>query len=147
MVPENRRNKIKEIIMEKNFVRVADLVNLFNVSEETIRRDLTQLEKINVVKKIYGGAVFQDELRNAIDSIPSILKRKEKNFAEKDKIGQKAAEPIKSNQIIVLDAGTTTWCIARYLKKLKNMFFITNSINVANECIYSKTSSVYLPGG
>jgi DeoR/GlpR family transcriptional regulator of sugar metabolism len=147
MLAENRKNKIKEIIFEKNSIKIADLVSLFNVSEETIRRDLNKLEKQNLIKKTYGGAILNDELQNSFNLIPSINKRKAKHFEEKNAIAKEAAELVSDNQIVILDAGTTTWCVASYIKKLTNMKFVTNSLNVAEECILNETSSVYLPGG
>ena len=147
ILAENRRKKIKEIILEKNSVKVTELVSLFNVSEETIRRDLNRLKEQDLIKKTYGGAILNDEFQNSINLIPSIKNRKAKNFSEKNAIARKAAELVSDNQIVILDAGTTTWCVASYIKSLKNMTFVTNSLNVAEECILSETSSVYLPGG
>lgn len=147
MLVAHRRKKIKELLMAQKSVKVADLVSIFNVSEETIRRDLNYLEKQGLVKKIYGGAILVDELISTMDKIPPVQKRQSQFYQEKNAIGKKALELVKEKQIVILDAGTTTWCVAKHLKNLKGMTFVTNGLNVAEECSKSNDSHVFLIGG
>ncbi|PYI53531.1 DeoR/GlpR family DNA-binding transcription regulator [Paenibacillus flagellatus] len=147
MIVVQRRNKIKEILLQERSVKVADLVREFNVSEETIRRDLNQLEREGLIQKNYGGAILVEELQNAATSVPPIQQRKFQHFEEKDAIGRKAAELVQDEQILILDSGSTTWCIARHLRNVHNLMIVTNGVNVADECSYIEDSSVFLIGG
>ncbi|WJH34019.1 DeoR family transcriptional regulator [Paenibacillus sp. CC-CFT747] len=83
MIVVQRRNKIKEILFQERSVKVSDLVKEFQVSEETIRRDLNRLEEEGLIVKNYGGAILADELQVAMTQIPrsssgnsSILKKR-----------------------------------------------------------------------
>jgi DeoR family transcriptional regulator of aga operon/DeoR family myo-inositol catabolism operon transcriptional repressor len=145
MIVIQRRNKIKERLFKERSVKVSDLVQEFNVSEETIRRDLNQLEREGLIKKNYGGAILIEEIDNM--AIPPVQQRTLQHFEEKDAIGRKAAELVQSNQIIILDAGSTTWCMARYLKNIPDLMVVTNGINVAEECSHNEQASIFLLGG
>ncbi|HUC92429.1 MAG TPA: DeoR/GlpR family DNA-binding transcription regulator [Paenibacillus sp.] len=145
MIVVQRRNKIKERLFQQRSVKVSELVREFNVSEETIRRDLNQLERDGLVQKNYGGAILVEEIDNV--AIPPVQQRKLQYFDEKDAIGRKAAELVTDNQIIILDAGSTTWCMARHLKQAKGLTVVTNGINVAEECSHNEEASIFLLGG
>lgn len=146
MLAIERRNNIKKIIIDKKSIRVTDLVKQFNVSEETIRRDLNQLEEEGLLKKNYGGAVLTEEFQASAPVLP-IQKRKEKYYEEKQLIGRAAAGLIEDNQTIILDAGSTTWHAASESTDKKNMKIITNAMNIAEECTKSQSASIYLLGG
>ena len=146
MLVIQRRNKIKEMLFRHRMVKVSDLVTIFDVSEETIRRDLNYLEQEGLIKKNYGGAILLEDL-HLTEQIPPVHQRQSYNFPEKDAIGKMAATLVAENQIVILDAGTTTWCVARHMKNVDNMMFVTNGINVAEECSVSESSTVYLIGG
>ncbi|WP_052487922.1 DeoR/GlpR family DNA-binding transcription regulator [Gordoniibacillus kamchatkensis] len=147
MIVVQRRNKIKEMLLKERSVKVTDLVKEFNVSEETIRRDLNQLEKEGIVKKNYGGAILTEELQQVIATIPPVQQRKFQFFEEKDAIGRQAASLVQENQIIVLDSGSTTWCVSRYLKQTPGLMVVTNGINVAEEFSQHEDASIFLLGG
>lgn len=147
MIVVQRRNKIKEILLKERSVRVSKLVQEFDVSEETIRRDLYVLEKEGFVKKNYGGAILVEELQNAMSMISPVEQRKLQFFNEKDAIGRKAAELIEEGQIIILDAGSTTWCMAKHLKAMKNLMIVTNGVNVAEECSQNDNVDIFVVGG
>lgn len=132
--------------MKDGSVKVSNLVQLFQVSEETIRRDLTHLEGEGVVKKNYGGAVLAEEMKDFIKH-PPINQRQLLNFHEKDTVGKKAAELVQDNGVVILDAGTTTLRVAKYLKEKHNLRIITNGINVAEECCQNESASIFLVGG
>jgi DeoR/GlpR family transcriptional regulator of sugar metabolism len=145
MIVIQRRNKIKERLFEQRSVKVSDLVKEFNVSEETIRRDLNELEREGLVKKNYGGAILTEEIDNV--AIPPVQQRKLQYYEEKNAIGKKAAELVLDKQIIILDSGSTTWCMARHLDKASNLMVVTNGINVAEECSHNEEASIFLLGG
>ncbi len=141
-----RKNNIKELLFEHKSVKVADLVKQFNVSEETIRRDLQQFEQEGLVKKIYGGAILTDE-RKSNDNILPIHQRKNQFFEEKSLIGKAAAQLVKPGQTILIDAGSTTWHVTNNLLNVDNLMTITNALNIAEECSKNETNSIYLLGG
>ncbi|MBM7551513.1 DeoR/GlpR family DNA-binding transcription regulator [Thalassobacillus pellis] len=147
MILVERRNKIKHILKEKRSVKVADLVKEFKVSEETIRRDLSSLEKDGLVQKNYGGAILTEDLSMDFSLIPPVGQRQFHFSKEKDKIGKAAAELVKDNQIVIMDAGSTTWYSARHLKNVENLMVISNALNVVEEVSKNDSISIYLLGG
>ncbi|QHW33672.1 DeoR/GlpR transcriptional regulator [Paenibacillus rhizovicinus] len=147
MIVAHRRNKIKEQLLLEKSVKVAELVKTFNVSEETIRRDLHQLEIEGIVQKNYGGAILIDDIQQISASIPPVQQRKFKYFEEKEAIGRKAAELVQENQIVIIDSGSTTWCVARHLKMREGLVAVTNGINIAEELLENEGSEVFLLGG
>ncbi|MFK7693218.1 DeoR/GlpR family DNA-binding transcription regulator [Paenibacillus sp. HJGM_3] len=147
MMVGQRRNKIKEQLLLEKSVKVADLVKEFNVSEETIRRDLNQLEREGLIQKNYGGAILIEELQHLSASIPPVQQRKFELYEEKDAIGRKAASLVKEHQIVIVDSGSTTWCVARHLKQRAGLTVVTNGINIAEEFVENEDSHVFLLGG
>ncbi|XID93449.1 DeoR/GlpR family DNA-binding transcription regulator [Paenibacillaceae bacterium WGS1546] len=145
MIVIQRRNKIKERLFESRSVKVSDLVREFNVSEETIRRDLNQLEREGLIKKNYGGAILTEEIENI--ATPPVQQRKLQHYEEKMAIAKKAAELVEEQQIIILDSGSTTWCMASLLRNVPNLMVVTNGINVAEECSHNEDAAIFLLGG
>lgn len=147
MIVIQRRNKIKELLYQERSVKVADLVKEFNVSEETIRRDLNQLEREGIIQKNYGGAILLEELVSNVVSVPPVQERQFEFFAEKDAIGRAAAGLVQDNQIIIVDAGSTTWCVVKHLWSTPNLTIVTNGVNIAEESSNNETASIFLIGG
>ncbi|SFI76088.1 transcriptional regulator, DeoR family [Paenibacillus sp. UNC496MF] len=147
MIAVQRRNKIKEMLLQEHSVKVADLVKEFRVSEETIRRDLQQLEKEGMVQKNYGGAILTDDYQQSLASVLPVQQRKFQYYEEKEAIGKLAASLVGEGQIVVLDSGSTTWCMARHLKEIPNLVLVTNGMNVAEECSQNEAASIFVLGG
>lgn len=147
MIVAQRRNKIKELLLQERSVKVADLVREFDVSEETVRRDLNYLEREGLIQKNYGGAILVEELPNNVVPIAPVHQRKSEYFEEKDAIGGKAAELIGEGQIVIIDSGSTTWCISRHLKHLQRLTVVTNGVDVADELSHSDGAEVLVLGG
>jgi DeoR/GlpR family transcriptional regulator of sugar metabolism len=127
ILPEERKNEILNKLKRAGKVTVTDLAKQFNISEETIRRDLTILEEKGSLKKVYGGAIatiFQS-------GEPPFSQRTTVNQIEKIKIGKKAAELISDGDVIVIDVGTTTVEFAHFIQNKKNITILTNSIPVS----------------
>lgn len=146
MIVAERRKVIKELLIKNKSVKVSDLVDLLHVSEETIRRDLTQLGKEGIAEKNYGGAILIEEEQNH-SLIPPVNKRKLQYSREKDSIGKVAAQMVKEGQIVIFDAGSTTWYVGKNLPENSQLTIITNAIDVAEECSKDDTASIYLLGG
>lgn len=140
-----RRNYILREMETKESIMVSDLVKRFKVSEVTIRKDLEQLEKKNLLIKVRGGAIRIPKW-GGIQDLDVDIKR-HKNFSAKQKIGKAAAELIHENETIILDSGTTTYEIAKNLKKSKNLVVLTNAIDIASLLNSYKNLKIIVPGG
>lgn len=128
MFADERKSIILEILSREGNVHIADLSQEFNVSTETIRRDLTELSNDKKIIKVHGGAIavkrpIREENYNT---------RVKQNCEAKKKIGQYAAGMISDGEIVFLDSGATTEEIAQAIYGLKNITFIINSFNIAN---------------
>ncbi|MCL6445616.1 MAG: DeoR/GlpR family DNA-binding transcription regulator, partial [Alicyclobacillus sp.] len=147
MLAAERRRRIKEMLLRDHVVKVADLVREFDVSEETIRRDLNELERDGIAQKNYGGAVLTEELLNTLGAITPISLRHTQRSEEKDAIGQLAAQLVQEEQVVMIDAGTTTWSVARHLNERQRLTVITNGVNIAQELSQKPHFSVFVVGG
>ena len=117
-----RKEKIIDILKEKNHASVHYLANKLFVSEPTIRRDLVLLEKDNRIIRTFGGAVLND-MRLA--EIPFEMRASE-NLKAKETIALKAKEYIKNGQVIFLDASSTVFRLIPHLVNFSNLTVITN---------------------
>ncbi|WP_078432243.1 DeoR/GlpR family DNA-binding transcription regulator [Metabacillus halosaccharovorans] len=147
MFVAERRKIIKELLKKNKSVKVSGLVQLLHVSEETVRRDLLHLAKEGIVEKNYGGAILIEEEPDSKHVILPVGERKLQYSREKDLIGYAAAKLVKEGQIIILDAGSTTWYIAKNLPENNKLTVISNGMNVVEECSKDETASIYLLGG
>lgn len=142
MLAEERKAKIVNYINEKNAVSAAELMQEFNASEATIRRDLTELNQKGLISKVHGGAVSAP---SQILTDNKVSEREEQNPDKKQKIAKYAASLIKENDYVFLDAGTTTGHIIDYITE-KNITIVTNAILHAHR-LSSLGFQVYLTGG
>lgn len=124
-----RRNAILAALKEEKHVVVSELAKQFDVSEETIRRDLDKLEKEGYVVKTYGGAVISE---GAAIELPYVV-RKKANVEAKQKIAELAAELIMDGDTLILDASSTALFIAQKIKTKKDITLLTNSLEVLME--------------
>lgn len=127
MLPNQRREKILEMIREDGHAKVLQLSKIFKVTEVTIRQDLEKLEKDGFVEREHGGAY----LKNIGLNVKNIALQNQENLTEKAAIAQKALEFIHDGDTIILDSGSTTTEIAKLISGFKNLTVITNSLNIA----------------
>ena len=111
MLALERQRKIIELIQREKTVKVVQLSKQFEVTEETIRRDLEKLAKQGIVQKTYGGAL--------------LVSRSE----EKEKIGRAIARLLGNQETIALDSSTTCLEVAKQLPQDKTFTIITNSVS------------------
>lgn len=123
-----RHNKIVEIVLEKGRITIPDICEMFDVSEMTARRDLNELDRQGLLRRIHGGAIAN--LGRSYE--PPFQIRATKNQEAKNAIGRKAAELIYDGDSIALDVGTTTIEIVHGLKGKRNLTIITHCLQVAN---------------
>ncbi|PAV27657.1 DeoR family transcriptional regulator [Virgibacillus profundi] len=122
MITAERHRTILQLIEQRKIIRIQELVDELNSSESTIRRDLSQLEQKNKLKRVHGGASILHQKKEE----PSILEKSTKYLSEKVRIAKYAASLIKDNDCIFLDAGTTTNNMIPYINA-KNITVVTNS--------------------
>ena len=140
----DRREYIREKLQKEGSVKVSELIRTFEVSSETIRRDLEAMEKEGVLRRVYGGAVQVSHRGQEV----RIEERQTANFDEKRAIGEKAAELVEDGDVITVDLGTTTLEFAKALVgKKKDLTVITNSIPVAVTLSDDENIRVFLIGG
>ena len=142
MFAEERLEAIEKEVLREGKVKVNELAKKFNVSKATIRRDLTELETIGILKRTHGGAVPQSHTKTEL----SYLEKEDQLLHEKEKIGKYAAVFIKAGDTIALDSGTTTIQIAKSID-VEDITIITNSIKIANLLSKKKKIEVILTGG
>ncbi|HRR90945.1 MAG TPA: DeoR/GlpR family DNA-binding transcription regulator [bacterium] len=138
-----RRDKILEILIENDQVRVSSLCKLFNVSRETIRHDLIRLQEEGLIIKEHGSAALNRESILDID----FAKRARDHAVQKRRIGLEAAKLIKDGETIIIDSGSTTPHIARNIRNIKSLTVITPSLKVTSELGGKEGITVIMPGG
>ncbi len=143
MNTDTRRRKILEILYTQGFCNVTALAKELQVSEVTIRNDLSVLEEQNKVSRIHGGAV------------PVTENVRGRNFEERIHINQNkkrwiarcAAEQVDNHDTLILDASTTAYFIADYLKNHQGLTVFTNGIEIAFKLAENTSNRVILTGG
>jgi DeoR/GlpR family transcriptional regulator of sugar metabolism len=128
MIVQERRSLIISKFEQGGTITITELAGLFNVSEMTIRRDLTILENEGLLRRVHGGAVSG----RGRSYEPPLIVRNQNSIRSKQLIGKRAAEWVKEGDCIALDVGSTTFEIAQCLLKRQNLTVITPSIHIAN---------------
>ena len=129
MLTLERRNLIIQKLNTDGKIIVSVLAREFDVTEETIRRDIEKLEREGLATKTYGGAVSTSMQGK---DLPYKI-RKKSNVEPKTKIAQLVASMIKDGDQIMLDASSTSLYVVRQIKQLSNITIITNSIEILLE--------------
>jgi DeoR/GlpR family transcriptional regulator of sugar metabolism len=140
---EQRKQQILNLLQETGTLNVSELADRFAVSVVTIRKDLDNLEREDLLQRTFGGAVFSHRSRFN----RSFLERAQEYRREKCAIAAAAYNYIKDGDTIMLDAGTTALALAEYLKThIKSAFIITCSVPAALE-LSSAGYDILLLGG
>lgn len=124
MLTEERYDRILEILDEENYCTAESLSKRLFVSMPTIRRDLAELKRRNLIVRSHGGA----KRLNSENTVSPLSFRKEVNMAVKKKLCRAAGELISDNDIIFIDASTTAFHIADHISPDKSVTVVTNSI-------------------
>lgn len=142
---KERRAQILQELEESSNVTVQMLSARFNISEVTIRKDLNELRKRNLLTRVRGGALRVPDVNIGNDM--TIGDKQLRNYREKRAIGKMAASLINDNETILLDSGTTTLEVAKNLHAFQRLTIITNAVNIAVELSKYKRFSIILLGG
>ncbi len=128
MLAAERQARILSLVTHQKSVTVAELCKQFSVSDMTIRRDLQRLENEGMLVRTHGGAVATTPEQDAAFGI-----REQAQREEKEAIARVAASLVNPGDTLILDAGTTTACLARHLHGKAGLTVITTSLHVLRE--------------
>lgn len=141
VLTEERHRLILDLLHQQDIVKMQDIVDRTGSSESTIRRDLVTLENQNFCLRVHGGAKRTYELHEE----PEMEEKSSLYIGEKKEIAQIAVSFIKDQDIIFLDAGTTTFQMIPLLKD-KNILVVTNGVPHASLLTDYKVSTILLGG-
>lgn len=143
MLAIERRNAILARLSADGKVIVSDLSDEFDVTEETIRRDLEKLENDGLAKRTYGGAVKKETFNT---ELPYQV-RKQTNVEDKQEIALKIAAMIEDGDYLMLDASTTALYVVKNILEKKRITIITNSVEILIELAAKNDWNVLSTGG
>lgn len=141
MLPFDRQQKILQTLSDSGHVSIHKLSQLLHVSEPTMRRDLTQMEKQGLIRRTYGGAVLPDAVRD----MPVVL-RKEDNASAKRRIAVDAVKLLRKGAVIFIDSASTVQHMIPLLSENLDVTVVTNSISVCQKLIELRIKT-YCVGG
>ena len=145
MLAEERFAMILDLLAQKRSATVLELCDALDASESTIRRDLTQLDRQGLLKKVHGGATLVG--RTVLADEPPMAAREEQSVEEKRLIARAAAAMITEKDFIFLDAGSTTLALVRELSgPALDARYVTNGVAHAR-LLAQKGCKVFLVGG
>ena len=144
MFAEERRQLIKNLLEKNGSVSTKELSDSFEVSIETVRRDLLQMEQDGLLSRVHGGAVKLGEMR----PFHELSVRVTENSDKKLELCRTAALLIDEGDIIFIDAGSTAVCFSQVLhERFENLTVITHSLDVLNILKNKKGIRIILCGG
>lgn len=137
-----RQQRIESYLQKVEFASLEELATHVEASASTVRRDLTLMETSGNVQRTHGGARLVSPRSDEF----AFSTRDTHQLAEKEAIGRACAELIQPNQSVIIDAGTTTYHVARHLES-KRPQILTNSLPVANLFASANLLEVLVSGG
>lgn len=142
MFEAERLQKIQTLLERRQAVSVQQLAQELFVSCTTIRRDLNELQRQGLVKRIHGGAVL---IAGDAQELPLYM-RKKQNSAAKELIALRAVTHIRDGQVLFLDASSTVQHLVPHLAGFRDLTIITNGLKTAQE-LSALPHKVYCTGG
>ena len=144
MLATERQQKIINILQKSGAVTTANLVETFDVSVETIRRDLLFLEQQGSLSRVHGGAVTKGDMK----PFANLEQRNLEFVPQKVSLAQKAMAFISEGDVIAVDEGSTAILFAKALKEhFDTLTVITHSLDVFNLLNQHKNFQLILCGG
>ncbi len=126
-----RHSRIIELVVQNGRVNIPDICGLFGVSEMTARRDLNELDRKGLLRRVHGGAIAQ--FGRSYE--PSFHTRSIQNPAAKAAIGRKAADLVYDGDSIALDVGTTIMEMVPGLRGKRNLTIVTSALQIAAKVV------------
>ena len=143
MIPDQRREHILKLLQERNVLSISELTSMLSVSHMTVRRDIQALENEGKVLSVTGGVRLAARLK----SEPSYLAKAQLEVPAKRAIARAAAELVRENFTIFLDAGTTTLQMVPLLTDKAGLTVVTNDFNVVGHLMEYPNIELIHTGG
>jgi DeoR/GlpR family transcriptional regulator of sugar metabolism len=140
-LPQERQQRILERLRRDGRVVAAELAQAFDVSEDSIRRDLRELAAQGLCKRVYGGALLPTV------TLTPLKQRRHEHSARKQALARKAVGLVQPGQTLLIDAGTTNVAIAAALPRDAGLSVITNAPHIAQLLLDREGFEVLLIGG
>lgn len=137
-----RKPDILEIARQEGKVTVEGLAERFDVTVQTIRRDLTELANAGKLERVHGGAILPSGVSNIV-----YAERRRLHEDSKAAIARACAAAIPDNASVFLDIGTSTEAVARALISHRNLLVVTNNMNVAQIMLANPDCEIVVAGG
>lgn len=137
-----RQSEILDLAKRDGKVVVETLATHFDVTVQTIRRDLTELCDAGKLERVYGGAMLASGVANI-----GYADRRLLNSEAKQRMGALCAAKVPDNASVFLGIGTSAEAVARGLLRHKNLLVVTNNMNVANILMGNESCEVVVSGG
>lgn len=142
MVESFRKTQILELARHEGQVMVEDLSQRFDVTTQTIRRDLTELAAEGRLERVHGGAIMPSSLRNV-----GYRDRQRLNEKAKASIARLCAAQIPNHSSVLLNIGTSTEAVARELMQHEDLTVVTNNLKVADILSANESFRIVVTGG
>ena len=143
MLTEKRQEEIVKLVQKRGSITLQELLEMFQASESTIRRDITSLDKAGRLTKVFGGAVANHDHVSHFEL--SVSQKEDVDIEEKRQIAEFAASLVAPDDFVYIDAGTTTGRMLEYLQETKATY-VTNAVDHAKR-LAQKGMQVILIGG
>ncbi|XEC96476.1 DeoR/GlpR family DNA-binding transcription regulator [Paenibacillus tarimensis] len=140
---QRRRERIMTLLKQQGRVSIQEIVDRFDCSEATARRDLEVMERTEPLIRTIGGAMYSG--MNPVRELP-FAEKTGISYLEKERIALKAAALIEEGDVIGLSGGTTNYLLAKLLKTRKGITVVTNAVNIAMELAGSDIQVVVTGG-
>jgi len=125
LIPAQRRERIQEYLTVHQIARTADLCEMLDASEATVRRDLEWLESKGILERTHGGAILNQ--RMVLE--PEYQQRVKQHPEEKRRIGELAASLIEDGDIVFINSGTTATQVLQHIRRDSNITVFTNNVS------------------
>lgn len=143
MYAEERRQAMVELARREGRVEGAALAARFDVTQETVRRDLTDLEHRGLVRRVHGGAIPVERLR----AEPPVADKAQQMAGEKRRIAKAALAEVPENGTLLLDAGTTTGALAEIIPADRDLTVVTNDLTIGARLSTHRNVTLLMIGG
>ena len=143
-LPAGRQSDLAAFVTEAGEVTVSMLAERYEVSTDTIRRDLDQLDADGILVRTHGGAI---SLASAPRRDAGLNVRLHLQTDEKEQIGRLAAQLVEDRSVLMINAGTTTLAVARHLREHRDLTIATNNLLLPSEISPEVFRDLYVFGG
>lgn len=140
-----RLEKIKQITSEGKFISIREIAKNISISESTIRRDLNELEKQNLILRIQGDIIWKSGVDNYLENLYNY--RTNSNIEIKNKLGAYASSLIEENDFVFFDTGTTIFELAKDISYNVKITAVTNDLSIALELRKRSNITTIVLGG